>query len=129
MGRVERGVWSVERGAWRVERGAWSVECGAWSVECGVWSGVEWSVEWSGVEWSGVTQQNRQQHQHVAWYVMDRLNHIHKTTTRLEHGKIFDTFLQLMNCSSQGGYVMIFYDKRMETEDQPHMASVTSSTP
>ena len=44
----------------------------------------------------------------------------------LEHGKINDTFLKLLNCSSQGGYVMIFYDKRMETEDRPHMVSVTS---
>ena len=44
----------------------------------------------------------------------------------LEHGKINDTFLKLLNCSSQGGYVMIFYDKRMETEDKPHMVSVTS---
>ena len=44
----------------------------------------------------------------------------------LEHQEINETFLKLMNCSSQGGYIMMFYDKRLETEDQPHMISVTA---
>ena len=44
----------------------------------------------------------------------------------LEHSNISDCFLKLLNCSSQGGYVLMFYDKRMESESQPHMVSVTS---
>ena len=43
---------------------------------------------------------------------------------KLDHGDINETFL--MNCSSQGGYVMMFYDKRLETEPKQHMVSVTS---
>ena len=45
---------------------------------------------------------------------------------KLDHGEINETFLKLMNCSSQGGYVMMFYDKRLETEPAQHMVSVTS---
>eukprot|EP00434_Breviolum_minutum_P028347 symbB.v1.2.025078.t1/scaffold2414.1/size128436/6 len=44
----------------------------------------------------------------------------------LEHQNINEAFLKLMNCSSQGGYIMMFYDKRLETEDQPHMVSITA---
>ena len=44
----------------------------------------------------------------------------------LEHSHISDCFLKMLNCSSQGGYVLMFYDKRMESENQPHMVSVTS---
>ena len=32
---------------------------------------------------------------------------------------INETFLQLLSCSSQGGYVMMFYDKRLGTELGP----------
>ena len=64
---------------------------------------------WSDIPWTGKTIFTKQLPGH-----------------ELEHGKINDTFLKLMNCSSQGGYVMIFYDKRMETEEKPHMVSVTS---
>ena len=39
---------------------------------------------------------------------------------KLDHGEINETFLKLMNCSSQGGYVMMFYDKRLETEPSQH---------
>ena len=45
---------------------------------------------------------------------------------KLDHGDINETFLKLMNCSSQGGYIMMFYDKRLETEPDQHMVSVTS---
>ena len=44
----------------------------------------------------------------------------------LATGDINNIFLKLLNCSSQGGFVMMLYDKRMETEKQPHMVSVTS---
>ena len=44
----------------------------------------------------------------------------------LEPQEINETFLKLMNCSSQGGYIMMFYDKRLETEDRPHMVSITA---
>ena len=44
----------------------------------------------------------------------------------LEHTKINDVFLKLLNTSSQGGYVVIFYDKQLETETTPQMVSVTS---
>ena len=45
---------------------------------------------------------------------------------KLDHGEINEAFLKLMNCGSQGGYIMMFYDKRLETEPQQHMVSVTS---
>ena len=44
----------------------------------------------------------------------------------LEHTKINDVFLKLLNTSSQGGYVVIFYDKLLETETNPQMVSVTA---
>ena len=44
----------------------------------------------------------------------------------LEHTKINDVFLKLLSTSSQGGYVVIFYDKQLETETTPQMVSVTS---
>lgn len=46
-------------------------------------------------------------------YYMDREDILREATsrTKLEHGGINETFLKLMNCSSQGGYVMMFYDK------------------
>ena len=44
----------------------------------------------------------------------------------LAHNDINETFLQLMNGSSQGGYITLFYDKRLEQEPQPHMVSITS---
>ena len=44
----------------------------------------------------------------------------------LEHTKINDMFLKLLNTSSQGGYIILFYDKNLETEAKPQMVSVTS---
>eukprot|EP00435_Cladocopium_sp_Y103_P054634 s153_g17.t2 len=44
----------------------------------------------------------------------------------LSASEINDVFLKLLNCSSQGGFVMMFYDKRMETEKTPQMVSVTA---
>ena len=44
----------------------------------------------------------------------------------LDHGEIHEGFVKMLNCNSQGGYIMMFYDKRMETEDCPHMVLVTS---
>ena len=39
----------------------------------------------------------------------------------LEHTKINDVFLKLLNTSSQGGYAVIYYDKNLETETTPQM--------
>ena len=44
----------------------------------------------------------------------------------LEHGKISEAFLQLMSCSSQGGFLTLFFDRRLETEACPHMVSITA---
>ena len=44
----------------------------------------------------------------------------------LDANQISDSFLQMMQCNSQGGFVLLFYDKRLEYEDQPHMVSVTA---
>ena len=44
----------------------------------------------------------------------------------LDASQISDSFIQMVNCSSQGGFVLLFYDKRLESEDQPHMVSVTT---
>ena len=44
----------------------------------------------------------------------------------LPHGEINEMFLKLMNCSSQGGYVMMYYDQELETSKDPRMVSVTS---
>ena len=44
----------------------------------------------------------------------------------LEHNKINDMFIKMLNTSSQGGYVVIYYDKTLETEKTPQMVSVTS---
>ena len=45
---------------------------------------------------------------------------------KLAHGEINEAFIKMLNCSSQGGFVMMFYDKRLELEKQPHIVSVTS---
>ena len=39
---------------------------------------------------------------------------------------INETFLQLLNSSSQGGFIMMFYDQRLETENKPHYVSITN---
>ena len=44
----------------------------------------------------------------------------------LSSADVNETFLQLLNCNSQGGFVMLFYDKRLETEETPHAVSVTA---
>lgn len=44
----------------------------------------------------------------------------------LPFGEINDTFLKLMNCHSQGGHILLFYDKDLETKDSPQMVSVSS---
>eukprot|EP00435_Cladocopium_sp_Y103_P029748 s1932_g7.t1 len=64
---------------------------------------------WKESTWTGRTFFGKQPHGH-----------------ELAAGEINDVFLKLLNCSSQGGFVMMFYDKRMETEKQPHMVSVTA---
>lgn len=65
--------------------------------------------EWDGTTWTGKTYFSKAPEGQV-----------------LEHQNINEAFLKLMNCSSQGGYIMMFYDKRLETEDQPHMVSITA---
>ena len=65
--------------------------------------------EWDGTTWTGKTYFSKVPEGQV-----------------LEHQNINEAFLKLMNCSSQGGYIMMFYDKRLETEDQPHMVSITA---
>jgi hypothetical protein len=64
---------------------------------------------WSETSWTGATYFGKQPAGH-----------------ELAANEINDTFLKLLNCSSQGGFIMMFYDKRMEIEKQPHMVSVTS---
>ena len=41
----------------------------------------------------------------------------------LGHAGISEAFLQMMNCSSQGGFITVFHDK---TEGKAHQVSVTS---
>ena len=67
---------------------------------------------------------------HRAWHDEDWVG----TTTffkqppgqELPASDINELFLQLLNCNSQGGFVMMFYDKRLETEEGPHNVSVTA---
>lgn len=45
---------------------------------------------------------------------------------KLPHDQVNETFLQLLNSSSQGGTVAIFYDSDLETKDEPQMLTVAS---
>ena len=45
---------------------------------------------------------------------------------KLSHTEINDVFLKLMNCSSQGAYILMFYDRDIEVKEQPQKVSITS---
>ena len=45
---------------------------------------------------------------------------------KLPHENINETFLQLLNTSSQGGMITIYYDKNLEVENTPQMMTVAS---
>lgn len=44
----------------------------------------------------------------------------------LDHSQINEVFVKMMNCSSQGGYLVMFYDKDLEVSPDPKMVSITS---
>ena len=45
---------------------------------------------------------------------------------KLSHDNINELFLQLLNTSSQGGSIILYYDKQLETSNTPRQVSITS---
>ena len=46
--------------------------------------------------------------------------------SKLSHDNINELFLQLLNTSSQGGAITMYYDKKLETSHDPQKVAVAS---
>ena len=73
------------------------------------WNASDGVREWGDSTWTGTTEFTKR-----------------KDGSSAPHSEINDTFLRLLCTSSQGGYLVIFYDSLLETSSDPQMISLAT---